>query len=54
MSIFKSDLFLTIIALAIFGLVIAFVNGVFDPLLGDVGEGMRSFVRSKFAEITGI
>lgn len=52
MSIFKSDLFLTIIVLVLFGIYIVYSTGVLDPLLTEIGDGMRSFVRSKFGDIT--
>ncbi|WP_161956388.1 hypothetical protein MHH70_01850 [Metasolibacillus sp. FSL H7-0170] len=48
MSIFKSEMFLILIALVIFGIFIAFSTGVIDPSMEEIGQGMRSLISKVF------
>lgn len=51
MSLFKSELFLIIVAIVIFGIFVLFATGVMDPLMAKIGTGMTSMVDSVFSKI---
>lgn len=51
MSIFKSDLFLSLIALVIFGVFYLVVTKIYDPAVNKIGTGFSTMIDNVFKAI---